>query len=363
MWLEALDGNNSDKHSFPATVDAYCGQLVAGEMPWFVLDSAAYTADNIAHWGTTTRWISCVPQTIKAAQQAIRAVETRKMRPLSEGYRIQPMVNHYGGVAQRWLVVYSEQAWHREVKTLAKKVAREEEKAHKEVAKLCAAEFACEQDARQAVAKLDKKLPWHTLAATYLPVKKYPRPGRPTKGMEQIIVSWQVQVICHLQTDLITEQTQWLGRFILATNELDADRLPDEKVFNGYKAQGKTVERGFRFLKDPMFFAEALFLKSPARIMAMIMVMALCLLVYALAERQVRRQLVALDQTIPDQKGKPTQKPTMRRIAQMFEGVDILIIRQGGQVVDRRVLKLTPVRLQIICLFGPAIQNCYLVGI
>jgi hypothetical protein len=51
----------------------------------------------------------------------------------------------------------------------------------------------------------------------------------------------------------------------------------------------------------------------------------------------------------------------MRRIAQMFAGVDLLIVRQGGLVIDRRVLKLSPVRLQIIRLFGPAIQNCYLV--
>ena len=158
---------------------------------------------------------------------------------------------------------------------------------------------------------------------------------------------------------MIAEEKKWLGRFILATNDLDTNRLSDESLLNSYKEQGTTVERGFRFLKDPLFFADSLFLKSPARIMAMIMIMGLCLLVYALAERQVRQQLKALDQTIPDQKGKPTQTPTMRRIAQMFEGVDILIIWQGEQVVDRRVLNLTPVRLQIICLFSFAVQNCY----
>ncbi|MCP4361218.1 MAG: IS1634 family transposase, partial [Chloroflexi bacterium] len=54
LWLEALDGNNSDKHSFPMTVDAYCQHLAKGEMPWFIMDSAAYPADNIANWGTET---------------------------------------------------------------------------------------------------------------------------------------------------------------------------------------------------------------------------------------------------------------------------------------------------------------------
>ena len=96
--------------------------------------------------------------------------------------------------------------------------------------------------------------------------------------------------------------------------------------------------------------------------MAMIMVMGLCLLVYALAEWRIRQQLQTQDETIPDQKGKPTQTPTMRRIAQMFEGVDLLIIRQGGQIIERWVLKLTPVRSQLIRLFGPSVQNCYLTG-
>ncbi len=35
-------------------------------------------------------------------------------------------------------------------------------------------------------------------------------------------------------------------------------------VLENYKAQSVSVERGFRFLKDPLFFARSLFLKSPA---------------------------------------------------------------------------------------------------
>jgi len=121
------------------------------------------------------------------------------------------------------------------------------------------------------------------------------------------------------------------------------------------------VERGFRFLKDPMFFANSLFLKSPARIMAMIMVMGLALLIYALAERQLRQQLAACEETIPDQKGQPTQTPTMHRVAQIFEGIDILTIRFDNQIVSRRVINLSPLKRQIIHLLGPQVENCYLV--
>ena len=57
-----------------------------------------------------------------------------------------------------------------------------------------------------------------------------------------------------------------------------------------YKDQQK-VERGFRFLKYPMFMASQLFLKSPQRVMALLMVMTLCLVVYAALEFRIRAAL------------------------------------------------------------------------
>ena len=362
LWLEALDGNNSDKHSFKDTVDVYCRHLAEGEEPWFVMDSAAYTADNIENWGTEKKWLTRVPETITEAKTALHSVVTEEMGQLDNGYAIHATTSQYGGVRQRWLIVYSEQAEQRELKQLNKRVARAVSKAEKALKTVQSQEFACEKDARQAVAKVAKKLKWHTVTATYHPIKKYPQPGRPPKGARRQVVGWQVKATCEVDTDRLEEGQQWLGRFLLATNELDQERLPDEAMLDSYKAQGTTVERGFRFLKDPIFFADSLFLKSPSRIMAMIMIMGLCLLIYALAEWRIRQQLQEREETIPDQRGQPTQTPTMRRIAQMFEGIDLLIIRQGEQIIDQQVLKLTPVRLQIIRLFSPTVQNCYLAG-
>jgi transposase len=143
------------------------------------------------------------------------------------------------------------------------------------------------------------------------------------------------------------------GKFIIATNQLDTTALSAATMLSVYKAQGLTVERGFRFLKDPMFFADSLFLKKPSRIMALLMVMGLSLLIYALAERKLRRALAANKQTIPDQRGSPTQRPTMRRVFQMFEGIDLLIIMVSGQVIGRQVLNLQPVHEQIVSSMPP----------
>ena len=72
------------------------------------------------------------------------------------------------------------------------------------------------------------------------------------------------------------------------------------------------MERGFRFLKDPLFLASSVFVKKPERIMALSFIMVLCLLIYRLAEFRLRSRLEETQQTIPDQVYKPTARPTMR---------------------------------------------------
>jgi len=88
------------------------------------------------------------------------------------------------------------------------------------------------------------------------------------------------------------------GRFVLATNELDEEKLPYIEVLTAYKGQAK-VERGLRFLKDPQFVASNLFVKKPERVEALLLIMTLCLTVYAAIEYRIRQQLAQKHQTIP----------------------------------------------------------------
>ena len=360
LWLEVLDGNSSDKTSFPQTIEAYCHQLKGESLPWFVMDSASYSQANLTAW-QEIGWVTRVPETVGEAKAVLRAVETEAMEEVRDGYRICPLCNTYGGIRQRWLVVYSHQAYERESKQLDRRIAQAEESAEKEWRKLQRSIFQCQADAQAAAAQLGEKLPWHRPQTELVPLKKYAKPGRPAKDAVAQIVGWQVTGQLMVKEERVEEKRQRLGRFIVATNVLDEEQLSHTQLLNVYKEQGSAVERGFRFLRDPLFFADSLFLKSPVRIMAMIMIMGLALLVYALAEREIRRQLAAQNETIPDQTGKPTQKPTMRRIAQIFEGVDLLIIRQNDQIVERQIINMTDVRRKIVSLLGPEVGYCYLV--
>ena len=94
----------------------------------------------------------------------------------------------------------------------------------------------------------------------------------------------------------------------MATN-IATSELTDAEVFAGYKNQS-SVERGFRFLKDPLFFVSSLFLKKPSRIEGLLMVMTLSLLVYSIAQRRLRNELEKREDTLPNQIDIPTAKPT-----------------------------------------------------
>lgn len=58
--------------------------------------------------------------------------------------------------------------------------------------------------------------------------------------------------------------------------------------------------------------------------MALLTVMTLCLLVYAVIEWRVRQALQLHQQSLPDQKGQATQRPTARWVFQYFSGIRLL---------------------------------------
>ena len=142
--------------------------------------------------------------------------------------------------------------------------------------------------------------------------------------------------------------------FILATNELDATQLPPQELLDAYKGQTH-VERGFRFLKDPEFLASSLYLKKPERIMALLMVMTVCLLVYAALEYRIRQALQEHDATFPNQQGKRVQNPTARWVFHYFVGIHFLIAPGQWPIV----LNLTDEHRNLLQLLGKPYMAFY----
>ncbi len=360
VWLEVLDGNSSDKNSFPVTIESYVEQLTAsGESVdglCFIVDSALFTKKNIQQLANV-HWLSRVPETITKAQKLLEGLDEEEFAATSlEGYKLHEVGSDYGGIQQRWIVVRSEKGYERDNKSLEKRIEKARESAQKALAKLKAQEFNCEQDAKEAAEQVQKRWRFHRLVYELKEVPHFATRGRPKKDATPVSTGWKIEGELEVNEEVVGLARKKLGRFILATNR--GEEFTAEQALIDYKAQGSSVERGFRFLKDPMFFASGLYLKKPERVMALIMVMGLSLLVYSLAERHLRQQLRENEDTLPDQKGKPTQRITMRRVFQVFEGIDLLLLDQEAQP-RRIVMNLSETHEKIIGFLGPAVKKYY----
>jgi len=100
------------------------------------------------------------------------------------------------------------------------------------------------------------------------------------------------------------------------------------------------------------------FLKSRERIEALGMIMALCLLVYNLGQRQIRQALAQTKSTIPNQLGKPTVVPTLRWVFQCFMAIHLVISQEVKQIVN-----LTEPRRHILQFFSAACRHYYMLSV
>ncbi len=156
--------------------------------------------------------------------------------------------------------------------------------------------------------------------------------------------------------EVIVERQRQAGRFILATNILEVQELNADELLKIYKQQ-QSCERGFRFIKDPLFFADSLFVKNPERVETMMMLMGLCLLVYNLGQRQLRNTLKTEKSTVKNQLNKLTERPTLRWIFQCFQGIHVLVT-QGV----KRIINLNEERCRILQFFPIYCQKYYLLS-
>jgi transposase len=260
---------------------------------------------------------------------------------------------NYGGIAQKAVVFWSQEMQVQKEKTFDKNLQKKWDNAQKDLNSLKRQRYACEPDAISAAKK--KYISDHPLfkiediRATSILERAEKKRGRPKKDEARIYQN-AIEADIEIDQDSVMRERQKLGRFVLASNDLDP-----ETMLNYYKGQ-QVVERGFRFLKDKSFHASEFFLKKEERIEALAMIIVLCLLIYSYAEWKLRRRLKEEGQSVPNQLKKPTQKPTMRWIFQLFMRVTLIIVTEGQHVVSRQI-KLSETQDLVLELLGRTAKN------
>src|SRR5437763_4051671 len=323
LMSQSWYGNASDTVVFKERCEALLMQFAASETPrYLIADAKLYTeahAPNLARLPFITR----IPETLTVTQQVIeQACAWGEWQPLNETVKYQRVELCHYGMAQRWLVVSSQDAWQ-----------------------------------RAALETIAQRWRYHQIAQVSLtPHRQYARKGRPTKQTLQRALQWQSHASVLPDPAKLTRQQQRKACFVLGTT-IPATALTDAEVVAGYKGQS-AVERGFRFLKAPGFFVSSLFVKKPSRLQGLLMVMTLALLVYSVAQRRMRHQLARQHDTLPNQIGQPGFRPTLRWVFQLLEGINrvTLAVQGHGTIVMEG---LSALRRKILQLCGQTVCQIY----
>ena len=352
------DGNTSDSQVFQDRAKALLSTFEHSPTPrYLVADSKLYSEENakpLAKLGFITR----IPSTLKLVSQVInQAFREDTWQAADDTTRYYRLDLCQYGMAQRWLVVCSEAATQRADESVRKAQKRECEAIAKQLFHLQAKRFESQQSAQAALAALSGAWRYHQVATTELiEHPRYAGTGRPSAKTPIKAIEWQMRADVCPDAEAIWRHKQHKGCFVLGTN-IAADDLSDEEVIAAYKAQSQ-VEGGFRFLKDPLFFVSSLFVKKPTRIQGLLMVMTLALLVYSVAQRRLRQELARRKESLPNQINQPTQRPTLRWVFQLLEGIHRLRLIVQDQVHDV-IEGLNEVQIKILRLFGQNVCQIY----
>jgi transposase len=355
---KSWDGNTSDTQIFKERADALMAALAHSPTPrYLVADAKLYTEDTattLAKLGFITR----IPGTLKLVSQVItQALQCDRWHRLDETTRYYGVELCHYGMAQRWLVVSSQAAMERAEASITKAQQREWAAIEKQLLHLHAKRFETPEAAQAALTALAKSWRYHQLdASQVIDHKRYACKGRPTPTSPLKAIEWQMQAQVRPAQEVIEAHKQQRACFVIGTN-IEARHVGNAEVIRAYKAQSG-VEGGFRFLKDPLFFVSSLFVKKPCRIQGLLMVMTLALLVYSVTQRRLRQQLARQNTTVPNQINQPTQRPTLRWVFQLLEGIHHVRVMVQGQMHDL-IEGLNDVQIKILRLFGDEVCRLY----
>lgn len=356
LFMSTHAGNASDKKIIVEAIESLKSSLTPEKKVYYLADSAFYSEENIKKVNKSY-WISRVPNTLNEVKKL--TASNREMKPLKgdERYSFSQTFVEYAGIVQNWVLLLSHNLKGKKEITLSKRFDKKVKEAEKDLNKLKSKHFFCEADALEDADTWIKDFPF--LAFEKLDLKTIKKRdsgnrGRPAKN-EKLMTYYSVDAEIKLNEAYFDLSLEKAGLFVLASNDLD---LSPEEMLKKYKDQDK-VEKGFRFLKSDTFSVSKVYLKNEGRIQALMMVMVLCLMIYSIAEWKLREKLKEENESVPNQKGKPTKIPTMRWIFFKFQGITELFTQEEGEI-ESEVLNMEKLHWKILGLLGEEYENMYL---
>jgi Domain of unknown function (DUF4277) len=281
IWRQPLRGNRREVTDVGPIGPAPSSQLSTTDGTTdLVADRARSRDDHLQQLAEPPRhWMTRVPATVHAAQTALAQVLPETMPPWMEGSRDHECRSTSGGVPPCWVLLDSERRQPHVPRTVHTPLRKPGAKAVHALQQLCRVACACDAEAPPALATCA-----HGLAATFVherTVRASPRDGQRGRPRHD---AQPAPGTSHRDgaraSRLATRQARVDPHrgVILATHALADVRLPPQGLLDSDQGPGP-AERGLRFLKDPQFLASSCSRNKPARLMALLLVLTVCLLV------------------------------------------------------------------------------------
>jgi transposase len=358
------DGNRSDTVDIPEAIEQSVALGLDG-LRGIVADSKAYTPRTLGLCRETGMGlVTLVPRTCAIRQEVETWGQKQVSLPLLlekpgkrrwdaprrwYGRSVTRQVEVEDGQGQvslapmRFVAVYSTQLAKRHAEAHATQQLKEAKSLATQIAQVESRPFACQVDAEGAIAAYEGRAPgqrgrpatrwrYHQVGyevQAHLQRQKRAHRGRPRQGekpQEEIVYQLKVS------SQALTAPVATFGWLVLATT-IDASICGDAEIVRAYRDQTTTVERGFRWIKNPAAI-HPVWLEKRERIAALAMLTVVGLLVYGLIQRQVRQYLQEHEETIPGNKGE-TESPTATVVFEAFATLNRVELNIDGAKVDQ----------------------------
>ena len=174
--MQNLSGNTSDTEAFKDLTKKHIASLSQDyQVKYIVADSKFYFKEHIQNLvNEPIKWLTRVPGNIQASKEVYKYVAQEwKSNQSEDGYALQEIGSIYGGIPQRWLVVYSQKRYESDLRKWKKRLSTRSLEEMKEAEKLKKSYFACQEDAQTCLDKARKKWRFIALSSpTYTQHKK-----------------------------------------------------------------------------------------------------------------------------------------------------------------------------------------------
>ncbi len=361
LYMEPENGNTNDTQAFGRMVKVFKSfkEYTYDGYIYLCGDSALYSEGNIA--GMQESGIKFVTRVadgkLKSAQLFIEAHRDDELEPIDEVNQGKTYLVEDCGVQQVWLLVHSNAAEARSNHSVDSAAEKEKIALNKKLKEYGKTYFSCEPDAEKEMKKFSDMCRYCKIASSSIVKEEVPKKGRKPKverPESEKTYRYKISITIDIDEEYCNVVKRNRSYFIVATNDVKREWQPDE-LLKQYKSQNK-VERGFRFLKDPEFFADSIFVSKNERIQALFMIMTLGLAIFSALDWKLRNAMKEGNVKLKNQIGKLTDRITMRYVFQIFNPVITVILESG----ERLIYHVSPKAHQILDLLGSKYRSIYI---